>query len=221
MAFYTISDVEQNFTLMELLRVCRIPERRKALFEDVSSTPNTTTELWQSLTSLLEKADATIINRGGTRLPAAAPARPSPPSAPDPRTIPIKQGDIFRPVVKKKSTIESIVQNVLEGPGKPPLQTVVPVPTKLLQVGEKAKQLEVKAIEGAQKQIQDTQKLVHEKIEGVKGSQEVINEITGAWERIHQSFSGVFIEKYLGSIPQKQQIQWIVDSKFSFSRYSR
>ncbi|KAK8858480.1 hypothetical protein IAR55_002707 [Kwoniella newhampshirensis] len=132
-----------QFTLMELLRNVHVPLRRKALFDDISKSPTLTTELWQELLLQLGRVHSTLVSRGAPSSTAARPAA-SRPSAPDPRAIPIRQGEIFRPLTKQRSTFG--LKAVLDGPIRTaPPESVV----KASQVGAMA----VKRVEEVQGQV--------------------------------------------------------------------
>lgn len=115
----------QNFTLMELLRIAHLPERRKALFSDIplNSQTDLPTAIWQELLIHLGRINQALSTRGGTRTSTRPPAAP-PASRSDARAIPLQSGAIFRPAVKQKSAIESMFTSVLDGPIQPTPQIV-------------------------------------------------------------------------------------------------
>ncbi|WWD18367.1 hypothetical protein CI109_102817 [Kwoniella shandongensis] len=134
-----------QFTLMELLRNVHIPLRRKALFDDISKSPTLTTELWQELLLQLGRVHSTLVSRGAPSSSSTA-SRPATarPSAPDPRAIPVRQGDIFRPITKQRSTFG--LKAVLDGP----IRSAPPEPVvKVTQAGA----LAVKRVEAVQDQV--------------------------------------------------------------------
>ncbi|WVF69334.1 hypothetical protein IAT40_004110 [Kwoniella sp. CBS 6097] len=129
-----------QFTLMELLRVSHIPAKRKIIFEDISKAP-LALELWQALLLQLGQVHS---NLSGGSVSSAAPSAPVKSSSPDPRAIPIRQGDIFRPIVKQKSGYN--LSSVLDGP----IRSVPPEPVaKVSELGAVA----VKRAEEVQGQV--------------------------------------------------------------------
>jgi len=125
---------QQNFTLMELLRIVHIQDKRKVIFADTAtnSQPDLTTAIWQELLIHLGRINQSIITRGGTRsLSRPITSATRPPSS-DTRAIPLQSGAIFRPAIKQGSGIQSMFKNVLDGP-------IQPVPP---QIANKAKQIE-------------------------------------------------------------------------------
>ncbi|WVQ96832.1 hypothetical protein IAU59_003939 [Kwoniella sp. CBS 9459] len=129
-----------QFTLMELLRVSHIPAKRKIIFEDISKSP-LVLELWQAL---LLQLGQVYSNLSGAPSSSAAASAPLKSSAPDPRAIPIKQGDIFRPISKQKSGYN--LSSVLDGP----IRSVPPEPVaKVSELGAVA----VKRAEEVQGQV--------------------------------------------------------------------
>jgi hypothetical protein len=174
-----------------------MPERRRALFSDISHTPQTHLLIQELLLHLGQLYQA-LLTRGGTRsLTASAPTR----SQPDAHTITAKQGDIFRQPVKRKSTYGL---NLLDGP----ITEVPPVP--LIKAQELGKKVEVKALEGVQKV---GEKVVLQ-IEGVNGGKAVLGSAKGivgsiyAWKGREWGRSSV--ER---SIPGLERIKWILDSE--------
>jgi hypothetical protein len=124
----------QNFTLMELLRIVHVQEKRKIIFADTAtnSQPDLTTAIWQELLIHLGRINQSITTRGGTRsLSRPVPSAARPPTS-DTRAIPLQSGAIFRPAIKQGSGIQSMFKNVLDGP-------IQPVPP---QIANKAKQIE-------------------------------------------------------------------------------
>nr|XP_018262516.1 uncharacterized protein I303_05533 [Kwoniella dejecticola CBS 10117]OBR84674.1 hypothetical protein I303_05533 [Kwoniella dejecticola CBS 10117] len=118
-----------QFTLMELLRISHVPAHRKALFSDISNSPNLTTELWQELLLQLGRINSRLSAPLPTASTGTAPP-PAKPAVPNPRAIPIKQGDIFKPIAKKQSTYG--LKEILDGPvGQAPPEPVA----KVAQVG--------------------------------------------------------------------------------------
>lgn len=124
----------QNFTLMELLRIVHVQEKRKIIFADTAtnSQPDLTTAIWQELLVHLGRINQSITTRGGTRsLSRPVPSAARQPTS-DTRAIPLQSGAIFRPAIKQGSGIQSMFKNVLDGP-------IQPVPP---QIANKAKQIE-------------------------------------------------------------------------------
>jgi hypothetical protein len=124
----------QNFTLMELLRIVHVQEKRKIIFADTTtnSQPDLTTAIWQELLIHLGRINRSITTRGGTRsLSRPVPSAARQPTS-DTRAIPLQSGAIFRPAIKQGSGIQSMLKNVLDGP-------IQPVPP---QIANKAKQIE-------------------------------------------------------------------------------
>nr|XP_019045790.1 hypothetical protein I302_06181 [Kwoniella bestiolae CBS 10118]OCF24720.1 hypothetical protein I302_06181 [Kwoniella bestiolae CBS 10118] len=130
-----------QFTLMELLRISHIPSHRKVFFSDISKSPNLTTELWQELLLQLGSINSKLSSSPST--PTAASSAPPKPSAPDPRAIPIKQGDIFRPIAKKQSTYG--LKEILDGP----IRSAPPAPEPVVKVGN----LAIAQVEKVQSQV--------------------------------------------------------------------
>lgn len=157
---------------MELLRILHDPVRRKAIFSDISKTPPLTHELWQELLLYLGRANFIIVTRGGSR-PLSTSSAPRAAPAPDPRAIPIKQGDIFRPVVKKPS---SFGLSSLDGP----VRTAVPS-EPVLRINHKAQEVEIKAV-GQAKQIQGE---VTKRIEANPTGHQVLGEAEGWLDAIY------------------------------------
>nr|XP_019012623.1 uncharacterized protein I206_02118 [Kwoniella pini CBS 10737]OCF51404.1 hypothetical protein I206_02118 [Kwoniella pini CBS 10737] len=132
-----------QFTLMELLRISHIPAHRAAFFSDISKSPNLTTELWQELLLQLGRVNSKLSAPPVTASSGTTPP-PAKPAVPDPRAIPIKQGDIFRPIAKKQSTYG--LKEILDGPvGQAPPEPVA----KVAQVGT----LAIKKAEEVQTQV--------------------------------------------------------------------
>ncbi|ODN95784.1 hypothetical protein L198_04402 [Cryptococcus wingfieldii CBS 7118] len=104
-----------QFTLMELLRVAHIPASRKALFDNISRSPIPVLALWQDLLLHFGTVHHTLITRGSISRPLT-PAQPSTPSSA--HAIPIKQGDIFRPQPKAKSSSFNL-KAAFDGPIRP------------------------------------------------------------------------------------------------------
>ncbi|WWC88802.1 uncharacterized protein L201_003715 [Kwoniella dendrophila CBS 6074] len=155
-----------QFTLMELLRISNIPAQRKVFFSDIANTPNLTTELWQALLLQLGQINAQLVSIPPSANSTAAPARPS---APDPRSIAVKQGDIFRPIAKKQSTYG--LKGVLDGP----IRSVPPEPVaKVAQVGNLALQ-----------KAEQVQGQVVGKIEATPIGESVLGEARGYKQSIH------------------------------------
>ena len=125
---------EQNFTLMELLRIVHIQEKRRILFSDIptNSQTNLTTAIWQELLVHLGRVNQQITTRGGTRSASRPVAAATRSTTSDTRAIPLQSGAIFRPAIKQTSGIQSMFKTVLDGP-------IQPVPP---QIVNKAKQIE-------------------------------------------------------------------------------
>ncbi|WVQ80581.1 hypothetical protein IAT38_002686 [Cryptococcus sp. DSM 104549] len=135
-----------QFTLMELLRVVHVPLRRKAIFDDIAKSSNLTLELWQELLLQLGRVNYTLITRGtpGTAK-AAPPTLAASAVGPDPRAIPVRQADIFRPTLKNKSSSFGL-KGVLDGP----IRATPPSP--VAKLGQ-ASALAVKSLEGVQGEV--------------------------------------------------------------------
>lgn len=135
---------------MELLRIANIPERRKALFNDIPLNTQTdlTTSIWQELLIHLGRINQTLSTRGGTRTSARpVPAPSASRGGPDARAIPLQSGAIFRPAIKQKSALESMFTNVLDGPIQPTPQVVNKVKQIEGKVEEKGQIAGQKALE--------------------------------------------------------------------------
>ncbi|WWC95968.1 hypothetical protein V866_002835 [Kwoniella sp. B9012] len=129
-----------QFTLMELLRISHIPSHRKIFFSDTSKSPNLIVELWQELLLQLGSVNSKL-SSSSTSVPRSS--VPSKPSVPDPRAIPIKQGDIFRPIAKKRSTYG--LKEILDGP----IRSTPPAPEPIAKVGN----LAIQKVEQVQSQV--------------------------------------------------------------------
>lgn len=187
---------------MELLRVSHLPNRRKAIFTDISKTPTLTAELWQELLVHLGRIHHNLVTRGGYRIASASSAaRPS--SAPDPRSIPVRSADIFRPATKPQSSLQLALKNVLDGPVRAPPQPVL----KVQQLGRMA-QVE------AGKKAEEVQKQVMGRIEATPVGATVLSEAKG-WNKAMWSWVG---EQWVTrtvqrSLPEVLLAKRIIESK--------
>ncbi|WWD04733.1 hypothetical protein V865_002804 [Kwoniella europaea PYCC6329] len=129
-----------QFTLMELLRISHIPSHRKIFFSDISTSPNLIVELWQELLLQLGSVNSKL---SSSSTPVPRSSVPAKPSVPDPRAIPIKQGDIFRPIAKKQSTYG--LKEILDGP----IRSTPPAPEPIAKVGN----LAIQKVEQVQSQV--------------------------------------------------------------------
>ncbi|WRT67649.1 uncharacterized protein IL334_004621 [Kwoniella shivajii] len=155
-----------QFTLMELLRISHIPSHRKALFSDVSKSPNLIIELWQELLLQLGQVNVSLSSAIPSQDSPPTSSTPSRPNAPDPRSIPIRQADIFRPITKKQSTYG--LKEVLDGP----IKSIPPAPI--------AKATEVTNL--AVSKIEQVQSQVVGKIETTPIGETVLKETRG-WKK--------------------------------------
>jgi hypothetical protein len=190
---------------MELLRVVNIPARRKALLNDMSSTPTLVHAMWQELLGTLSTATNTLATRGG-RLASTPPAQPNraAPSGPDPNAIPVRQADIFRPAVKSTSAFQSLLQGVLEGPVK----TEAPLP--LIKAGEAVKQIEAKALEQG---TEVGQKVVRW-FDSIPIGGMVIGQTLDIWAAIRGGLMRYGASRYVdASLPDVQQAIWVIDGE--------
>ena len=183
---------------MEVRRVVHNPARRKAIFNDISQSPPLTHQIWQGLLLHLGRTNYALVTRGGSRPLTASPAPRSAP-APDPRAIPIKQADIFRPAVKKPSTFGL---SLLDGPVR-----AMP-PEQVLRAAQKAVQIEGKAAE----QVKQLQGRALEKIEGTETGHKVLDEaqsrLSAVYEWAGEDWAGRSVER---SLPDREIIQHVID----------
>ena len=179
---------------MELVRVSHDPARRKVIFSDVSKMPILTHELWQELLLLLGRSYQSIQARGGRLQPSGPIARVSPPRV-DPHTIKPVQADIFRPVAQKKSKIETVLQNVLDGPIRPPPPAVMQAERAVL----KAETSTMKGVARVQKGVLD--KVGAFPVGGVLSAARGVKGMIWAKRSIE------------ASIPDPIRLEWILDSK--------
>lgn len=203
----------QRFTTMEMLRVAHEPARRKAIFADVSnyaSSPVLTHVLWQELLLVLGRTNHRLSTRAG-RSSASGPA-PAARPVQDARSITVKQGDIFRPVQKKKSSYGlSLLQNAVDGP----IRAAPPQP--VLKIEEAAGKAQIKAIEGAK----GVQQSIVARIEGIEGAGEVIGKAKGSWQSWRDSTyaweGGEWARRNVDLyIPNREIASWIIDSEFHY-----
>ena len=201
-----------HFTLMELLRISHDPARRKTIFADISKQPVLTHELWQSLLLHLGAAHQALSTRGGLGPRPAAPAAPSRPIQ-DSHTIALKSGDIFRPVVQKRSPFSSVVQHVLDGP---PQQNPA-IAQAVVRTEEAVRKAETVALG----QIKGRTEQVIGRIEGTEVGQQVFNEARG-WLDGMNDWSGRewAVRQVDGAVPDPTKIRWIVDSELSRPRWT-
>jgi hypothetical protein len=195
----------QHFTLMELLRVANTPARRKAIFSDMSRSPPLINSLWQEMLLSLGRSYQTLSSRGiasASRPPSAI--KPAS-TGPDPRSIAIKQADIFRPVVKQKSTLSLALQNVLDGPIRPT------PPTPVTKVGEAAMIVRQRAVKSAE----DVQAQVVGRIEATPLGNKVVSEAKGWSARTHAWVGRTWAtRRFDGVLPDVESALWIIDSEF-------
>jgi hypothetical protein len=194
---------------MELLRVVNTPSRRKVIFADDSSKSSTLiNELWQALLLSLGRSFQILSARGAPRrspifAPASAPPKAAT-SGPDPRAIAIKQADIFRPVVKQKSTFSLALHNVLDGPIRPT------PPAPVAKVGEAAMFVRQRAVKGAE----EVQARVAGRIEANPVGNKMVTEARGFSERTFgwegRTWAGRKVEE---ALPDAESVQWIIDSE--------
>lgn len=161
---------------MELARIVHDPVRRKAMFSDISKTTPLTHDIWQQLLLHLGRANYKSVTRGGSR-PLASPTAQQTVKTPDPRAIPIRQAEIFRPVIKKAS---SYGLSLLDGP----TQAVPPEP--VLKLSQRAMHIEGVAIERA-KQLQHQ---VVGRIEATPTGHTVLDETQG-WIDASHAWAGM------------------------------
>ncbi|KAK4686253.1 nucleoporin NDC1, partial [Tremellales sp. Uapishka_1] len=182
-----------NFTIMELLRVSQNPTRRKAIFTDMSTSPSLTHQLWEELLLALGRSYTTLVTRGGGSSTAAV-QQAATPRQPDPRSLPVKQADIFKPNLKHKSTISSF----LDGP----VRAMPPAPViKAVRAVELAEQ-------NALKQIDTTRSKVLGKIDSVPAGHAALR-----WkDLVLGSMSAYGAERYVDtSLPDLVLVQRIIE----------
>ena len=187
---------------MELLRVAHDPIRRQAIFIDISKTPSLIHEIWQELLLHLGRANYKLVTRGGSR-PLIASSVPQTTAQPDPRAIPIKQADIFRPVAQKPLTFGL---SLLDGPvrAKPP-QPVIKATEKTLRAVN-----EIKQVQGQ----------VLERIESTPTGHTVLIEATGRLDIIYgwaaEEWARSSVER---SLPDQDLVRHIIDSSCRSCRH--
>jgi hypothetical protein len=199
--------MSQHFTLMELLRVSYDPTRRSKIFNEPAASPNARTvlvlEIWQELLLHFGAAYKTLATRNGAVVTRGAPL-PARPSGPDPRAIQVKQADVFRPVVKQKSTIGLALQNVLDGPVKPTPPAVI-----------NAEQAVIAAESKALKQVEGVAKEAVKRLEGYERGKVVVKETQGIIESIFTWSGQQWARKSVRtSVPEPMVVEWILDSEF-------
>ena len=186
---------------MELIRVVQLPARRKAIFADITRppTPTLTHEIWQELLLHLGRVHYTLVTRGGSRS-FSAPAASQAAVTPDPRSISVKQADIFRPVVKQKS---SYGLSLLDGP----IRAVPPQPvTQLVQA---TRQIESKAVAQA-KQVQNE---VVGRIEATPMGHTVLGEADGWTDAVYSWMGLEWAGRSIGqSLPDMDLARLVLDS---------
>ena len=189
---------------MEVVRVSHDPVRRRAIFGDISKTPVLTHEIWQELLLRLGQAHHRLVTRNGllTQQPLKSAIR----SPADSHSIALKQGDIFKPAIKHRSTFDlTTIQNVLDGP----VQSVPPEPVRKLE--QVAKEVEGKAAA----QIQDAKKEVMGRFEGMPVGHAVMEETMGWLGMIYTWAGEEWSRRNVETVmPDTMVIVWIIDSKF-------
>jgi hypothetical protein len=117
----------------------------------------------------------------------------------------IKQADIFRPVVKQKSTLSLALQNVLDGPIRPT------PPTPVAKVGEAAMIVRQRAVKSAE----DVQAQVVGRIEATPLGNKVVSEAKGWSARTHAWVGRTWAtRRFDGVLPDVELALWIIDSEF-------
>jgi hypothetical protein len=193
---------------MELLRISHDPVRRETIFSDISKTP-LTHEIWTELLLHLGRVNHNLVTRGGSR-PLTTSAVPQAVKPPDPRAIPIKQADIFRPVVKKPTTFGL---SLLDGP----VVRAVP-PEPVMRATQATMQIEGKAVEKAKK----LQSEVVGRIEATPTGHTALGEAAGWIDAVYGWVGGEWARRSVErSLPDPDVFRLIVDStcspRFHFS----
>ena len=185
---------------MELRRIVHTPARRKAIFTDLSKTPPMIYELWQELLLHLGEIHLRLASRNGVPRPLVT---ASGPRIAHPNAIPIRSGDIFRPVIRSKSGLALTLQSLLDGP-------VQPLPHPVARVQQATKAITSQAVA----QVGHVQKEAVERLESTPTGHLVIEEAKGFLADIYGWYGAEWAcRRVSAAISDYSVIPLIIDSE--------